>query len=195
MSDGAFFVELPNGGRIELQDQDEVDMWNKTLESYVEDYGLIRVNDLVHVGTLLMHNVSLYRAQRDLSDTEKADKARGTMIKVGTEIREVEKTLGIDKKSREAGSQHDAGDYIARLKRAGHEKGVRILERVKRYEGLVADATWRVNLLLNGDDEDRGYHDLTPDKFVEWLDREIKALEEEEKAWARTKGAVFAGKL
>jgi hypothetical protein len=135
------------------------------------------------------------RAQRDLTDPKKAGAAQGVLIKAATEIRELEKALGIDKKTREAGGQHTVTDYITRLKRAAHAKGVRIAERVKAYEAFMMELRWKLRLLQNGDDEDRKYHNVSEKSICEWAARELEKLEEADKKWAKEKGKVFLGRL
>jgi hypothetical protein len=191
----SFTVDLPSGGQLELLSADEVDVWNHTSERYIQDYGLVKQNDLVLLGAILAQNVAMYRAQRDLTDPKKAGAAQGVLIKAATEIRELEKALGIDKKTREAGGQHTVTDYITRLKRAAHAKGVRIAERVKAYEAFMMELRWKLRLLQNGDDEDRKYHNVSEKSICEWAARELEKLEEADKKWAKEKGKVFLGRL
>jgi hypothetical protein len=188
-------VDLPGGGRLELANAEEVDLWNHTAERYITDYGLVKQNDLVLLGAILAQAVALFRAQRDLIDPKKASAAQGILIKAATEIRELEKALGIDKKTREAGGQHTVADYLTRLKRAGHEKGVHIAERVKAYEAFAMEMRWRLRLLANGDAEDRKYHDVSEKSICEFATRELAKLEELDKTWAKEKGKVFVGRL
>jgi hypothetical protein len=189
-------VEIPGGGGpLKLQNADEVLQWNNAAKAYIDDYGLIRVNDLQLLGAILSQGLAMYRAQVDLADPEKAKGASVRIRDAAAEIRELEKSLGIDKKSREAGGQHTVNDYVSRLKRAAHLKGVHISERVKAYEALAMEARWKIRLLRNGDDEDRNYHGLSEKAIVDWLEGELARLEELDKTWAREKGAVFIGKL
>jgi hypothetical protein len=190
-----FTVDLPGGGQLDLLGADEVDVWNHTSERYIQDYGLVKQNDLVLLGAILAQAVAMYRAQKDLTDPKKASSAQGILIKAATEIRELEKALGIDKKTREAGGQHTVIDYITRLKRAAHAKGVRIAERVKAYEAFNMELRWKLRLLQNGDDEDRKYHNVSEKSICEWAARELAKLEEADKKWAKEKGKVFVGRL
>lgn len=190
-----FEAELPSGGTLELASADEVDVWKHTAERYIQDYGLVKQNDLVLLGAILAQAIAMYRAQRDLIDPKKAGPAQGILIKAATEIRELEKALGIDKKTREAGGQHTVSDYITRLKRAAHEKGVHIADRVKAYEAFAMELRWRLRLLENGDDEDRKYHDVSEKSICEFAARELAKIEEADKAWAKEKGKVFVGRL
>lgn len=192
-----FLVDLPGGGALALGGVEEVDLWEGSAKRYIEDYGLHKQNDLVLVGAILSQQLAMYRAQQDLNDTKKASSAQNTIIKAATEIRELEKALGIDKKTREQGGQHTVADFITRLKRAGHEKAVRISERVKEHEALANELRWRIRLYRNGDDEDRAYHrdTMTADTIVDFAERGLATIEANDQKWAREKGKVFVGRL
>lgn len=190
-----FEVALPAGGRLELRDADEVDLWETSAQRYIDDYGIAKANDLMLLGAILSQGVAMYRAQRDLTDHKKAANAQNIIIKAAGEIRELEKALGIDKKTREQGGQHTVADYVTRLKRAGNAKGVRIAERVKAFEAFNMELRWKLRLLENGDDEDRAYHNLSPESICAWARNELAKLEEADKQWAMQKGKIFVGRL
>ena len=190
-----FRVDLPAGGSLHLNDADEVQLWNESAKRYIDDYGLVKANDLMLLGAILSQGIAMYRAQRELNDPKKAGSAQNTISKASEQIREIEKALGIDKKSREAGGQHTVGNYVQTLKRAAHEKGVHISKRVKAYESLANELRWRIRLLRNGDDEDRGYHGITEESIIKFAEDELAKLEAEDKRWAREKGRIFVGRL
>lgn len=191
----AFTVSLPAGGTLSLQDADEATFWKETSKRYIDDYGITKSNDLVLLGAILSQAVVMYRSQRDMADPKKSAAASKAIASSAAEIRELEKALGLDKRTREAGGQHTVADYVTRLKRAAHMKGVRISERVKAYEAFNMELRWKLRLLANGDDEDRRYHDVSPEKICKWAEGELAKLEEADKEWAREKGSVFVGKL
>lgn len=191
----AFEVELPAGGMAWLESADEQELWNSSMKRYVEDYGLRKQNDLILLGAVLTQQIIMFRAQRNLTDPKvKAGDVMNTLKKAAEEIRELEKALGIDKKTREAGGMHTVIDYVQNLKLAAHAKGVHITQRTKRYEEFVRELSWKVRLLRNGDDEDRHHHGLSEKKIVDWLEVELGDLEEFDKKWAREKGKVFIGR-
>jgi hypothetical protein len=49
--------------------------------------------------------------------------------------------------------------------------------------------------MRNGDAEDRAYHDLTPDKLIEWAWQQLQELEQIDKDFAKEYGKVFVGRL
>lgn len=190
-----FVVKLPAGGTLTLGDADEVALWNEVRDRYIDDYGLVKSNDLMLLGAILSQVVAMYRAQRNMNDPKKAAAAAGQIGKCSEQIRDLEKSLGIDKKTREAGGQHTVVDYVTKLKRAAHAKGIHIAERTKAYEAVLMEARWKIRLLRNGDAEDRRHHNLTDRSVIDWLEGELQKLEGEDQAWAKEKGAVFIGTL
>lgn len=209
-------VELPAGGRLFLLNVDEVDLWEKSSERYIEDYHLVNTNDLHILGAILQQQILAYRAQflvngmeaetdragvptgryvqtkRSVDDMATAQKMLNTAT---DQISKLEKVLGIDKASREAGGQVSVQTYVRTLKRAAHERSVHISTRVLAYEKLVQDLSWRLRVLKNADPEDRAYHDITPEKICDWTREEIAALAEVDKKFAQERGALYVGKL
>lgn len=190
-------VQLPAGGEIKLQDAEEADLWKRSATRYQNDYPFTKQNDLVLLGAILTQQVVLYRAQQDVADVDIRDKsaAQNRINKATEQIQKTEQALGIDKRSREAGGQHNVAEYIERLKRAAHSKGVRIQERVKEVEALMMDMSWMVRLLRNGDEEDRRHHGVSETSIVNQLEQRIEEIHENDRKWARDRGTVFAGKL
>lgn len=209
-------VDLPGGGKLYLQSPNEVDLWNKAKERYVEDYHLTNTNDLLLLGAILQQQVILFRALNIVNGMTPVLDANGvptgayqqsrvaademaaaqTMMKTATsQITSMEGTLGIDKKTREAGGQVSVASYLRTLKRAAHDRGIHIVERVKKYELFVQELSWRLRVLENADAEDRAYHDLTPEKVNEWARNQILELEEYDKQFAKERGVLYLGKL
>lgn len=209
-------VELPAGGKLYLQSAEEVDIWEQTCERYQEAYSLSKPNDLILLGAILSQQLTLFRSQQRLNGMEPNVDASG--VPIGTykmvevkaadmkryqvmiqdaskEIRALEQTLGIDKKSREAGGQHTVASYIENLKLASSQLGVHVGKRLKAYEQFAMDLRWRLRLLENGDDEDRAYHDISDEKVLAWARDELAGLEEIDKTFAKERGRVWLGRL
>lgn len=219
MSGGAFTnfeVELPSGGKMYLQSAEEVELWDKSHARYIEDYHLSKTNDLVLVGAILQQQITLYRAQcalngiepeldgagvptgryrqRDI-DADESDKWQRVLNTASDQIQKVEKALGIDKVSREAGGAVTVENYLRTLKRAAHERGVHVLERVKFIEAFAMELKTKLRILNNADAEDRAYHDITPEKILEWATEQLTEMERLDMKFAREKGKLYIGKL
>lgn len=212
-----FSVTLPAGGELVLHTQDEVDMWEQSAEKYTKEYRLTKPNDLVLLGVILTQNLALFRAQQQINGMEpefdpsgiptgrykkitnqkSADRTaqQKITIEASKEIRELEKALGIDKKTRESGGAHNVADYLTKLKKAAHMYGVHISKRMKRYEQTMMEARWKIRLLRNGDPEDLKEHDISEASIVKWLEDELVELEEADKLYAKEKGRIYLGQL
>lgn len=211
-----FEVEPPAGGKLILRSLEEVHLYDEMAENYKRDYRLVRQSELVLLGSILTQAMALYRAQQDMSGVvELKDKAgvptgeyqhvalkpteRAAIQKIVAdatkEIRDTEKALGIDKKSRDAGNQESLASYVSTLKRAAHRMGVHIHKRVFKYEEFNNELRWRLRLLRNGDDEDKKYHDISPEKICKWAENQLKEIEEFDKEFGKSQAKLFGGKL
>lgn len=211
-----FEVTLPAGGKLELDGIDEVELWEQSSRRYVRDYQLTQQNDLLLLGAILSQQLLLFRAQKRMNGMEPerdangrptgrytmqepkaADMAaaQGTIKKAAEEIRALEKALGIDKATREAGGAHTVTQYVTDLKAAAREYGVHLSKRTLAYEEFANGLRWRLRILHNGDAEDRAYHKLTEKSVLSWANFALAELEAIDKAFAREKGRLFVGKV
>lgn len=211
-----FVVELPGGGNLHLQSQDEVDRWQTLSDSYRRDYKLTKINDLTGLGIILQQHIAAYRAQVALSgmkevlddenlptgewervDLEPAERKRlGDEITTASkEIREVEKAIGIDAKSRSQTGDETVRDYVTRLKGFGYEYGVHISQRVIAFENFVNELSWRVRLEQQGDAEDKQYEDCTAEGICKWAREELANIQAVDREFAQEKGKLVLGKF
>lgn len=209
-------VDLPSGGTLHLQTADEVDLWETAMKRYLEDYVLVKHNDLVTLGALLQQQLILFRCQTAINgmeaemdgqnvptgrykriDLDGGDLAayQRTLTEASKEMRALEKNLGIDKATREQGGAHTLDNYIRTLKRAAHDRGVHITDMVSEYQGVFKELSWRLRLLYNGDKQDRAYHNVTPKTVLDWIHGEIERLESMDQEWAKDTGKLYVGQL
>lgn len=211
-----FEAELPSGGKLHLQSDEEVELWTNSHQRYIEDYQLTKLNDLVLLGAILQQQVIVFRAQRKMNgmkpeldanqlptgryvmeelDGDDMAGAVSMMTKATQEITRIEKALGIDKVTRESGGAHTLDQYLRILKSAAHLRGIHISKRTLAYEKFVNELRWRIRGLRNWDAEDRSYHNLTPETVLEWCWEQLAELEQVDKDFAREKGKLFVGRL
>lgn len=211
-----FIVHLPAGGQLHLHSAEEVDMWEKAEENYRRDYALDKANDLVLLGAILTQQLALFRAQQEVNGMKPAFDAEGlpegkykrvalkpselksaqdVVIRASKEIRELETTLGIDKKTRDAGGKQTTADYLSELKRAAAQMGIHISKRVLAYEAFAMELRTKLRILANADEEDKQYEDVSEEKVLEWARNELAKLEEIDKKFAEEKGKIFVGRL
>ena len=215
-SAGGVEVDLPAGGKLHLQTAEEAEMWDRTAQKYRQDYALSKTNDLVLLGAILTQNLSMFRAQQAINGMEAEldptgvptgrykrvkvkvndqEAAQRIILKAAGEIRELEKALGIDKKTRDAGGADSLAAYIGSLKVAGRQLGVHITKRTKAYEEFCMELRWRLRVLHNGDAEDKAHHDISEKSICDFATTRLAELEEIDKKFAAERGKTFAGKL
>lgn len=213
-----FTLDLPGGGRLHLQSLEELDLLSTQKKHYESEYTFDKLNDRVLLGTLLTQQLALYRSQQVLSGMEpefdKNDKPTGQMVRrtpppkaaemkaaqdsintASEQIMKLERTLGIDKKTRESSGVHTLQNYLTTLKRAANQFGIHINERTKAYEAVAMEARTKLRILNNADAEDRQYHGITEKSVLQWLQDELDRLEDIDKKFSKTKGDLWRGKL
>lgn len=209
-------VEAPGGGKVLLRSEEEVSLYEEMSSAYQADYRLVRQSEKVLLGSILSQALILFRAQTEMTGLKATVDAGGvptgdyeevdltgaqktaiqrTISDATKEIREIEKSLGIDKKSRDSGGQENVSSYLTTVKRAAHRMGVHIHKRVKLYEEFAMELRWRLRLLRNGDDEDKKYHDISPEKVCIWAENILGEIEEFDKLFAKSQAKLFGGKL
>lgn len=209
-------VELPGGGgHLYLQTTDEVDRWQTLEAAYTDQYDLRKVNDLTNLGTLLVQQINLYRAQLGLSgrvpevDEDELPTGRmkqkvlkpaevkayqGQITDASKEIREIERTMGIDKKSRDAAGDESAKAWLIAMKERAHRYGLHVSARVKAYEEFTMELRWRIRLNQNGDGEDKHYEDCTDEGIVKWAREQLDELERRDQEFGQEEGALVVGR-
>lgn len=211
-----FEVDLPAGGKLVLLSSEEVNMWDEGVKHYKADYGLVKTNDLMMLGALLTQQLALFRAQQRINGmvprldhnnvptgeyemvTLKASElnaAQETVRKASAEIRQIEQSLGIDKKTREQGGTQTVQQYVSTLKLAANQYGIHISKRLKEYEKFNMALRTKLRILANADAEDKAYEEISEEKVLEWARQQLAHLEQVDKEFAKEKGALVVGKL
>ncbi len=191
-------------------------MWEAAEQNYRKDYALDKANDLVLLGAILTQQLALFRAQQEVNGMKpefdenglpsgqykrvalkpsELKAAQEIVIRASKEIRELESTLGIDKRTRDAGGKQTVADYLSELKRAGNQFGVHISKRTLAYEAFCMALRTKLRILANADAEDKAYEGVSEESVLEFARNELAQLEEVDKKFANEKGKVFVGRL
>lgn len=210
-----FEVELPAGGKLHLQTIEEVELWEVSRDRYLHDYRLTAQSDRLQIGNALILHLEQFRAQQRINGmqpelrngvptgryvstpikAQDRSAALSTLIKTGEEIRDIEKSLGIDKRTRDQGGQYDVAAYVDTLKRAGRQYAVHLSRRYQKYEEVFRDLEVQVQMLDNLDQEDRQEHQVTPEAVLSGLRRAIAEVRDADVRYANEKGKLFLGKF
>ncbi len=208
-------VEMPGGGPMHLQSLEEVDRWQTLGTAYQDQYDLRKINDLTNLGTLLVQHMSLYRAQQALSgrlpELDVDDLPTGRYVArilkpaelrayqdqintVSKEIREIEKAMGVDKKSRDAAGDESAKAWLIAMKARAHRYGLHVSRRFVAQDEFINELKWRIRLNLEtGDAEDKNYEDCTDAGIIKWCQRQLAELVEKDQKFAQEEGALVIG--
>lgn len=207
-------VDLPGGGKLQLQTVDEVDLWETSRDKYLADYRISQQSDLLAVGNVLLLHLENFRASQRMNGMEPELDPQGVptgrykkanvssqdrtaalsiLLKTSGEIREVEKALGIDKKTRDAGGQYDVQTYITTIKGAAREYRVHLSKRYRAYDAMAMEARTKLRMLATLDAEDLATENLTTETFCDWMRTLLASLEESDKKFAREKGKMIVG--
>lgn len=211
-----FAVDLPIGGKIHLQSAEEVLLWQKAAKRYIDDYHLSNINDLNLLGAILQQLITQFRATMALNgmvplldannvptgqysqqklDADETGKYTKILNVATGEIRALEKTLGIDKVSREAGGQVSVANYLRELKAAAHERALHISKRTLWVEGFINELSTMLRMLRNLDEEDKRYHGLTDEKVLDWCTEKVDEFVQIDKKYHRERGKLYVGRL
>jgi hypothetical protein len=211
-----YHERLPHGGTITLQNPEEVAYFRGLKKEYEAEYAslLLKPNDRNRLSQLInfeliahrytqrmMGTVNVYDGNGNITGIEKVDPVEMNLItqnlpKVQDEIRKLEGALKIDKRTREGSGEGDIRNYMETLKKAAINYKVHLSKRYEAYDEFVNETRWRLRVIRDADNEDRAYHGLdTPEKFFDWMNEQLRELEEIDKEFAVNKQALWLGKV
>lgn len=215
MTDRTYRAQLPGGGGgLVLQSAEELDRWTTLEAAYRDQYDLRKINDLTNLATLLVQHINLYRAQQSLSgrmpEVDDDDMPTGRYVSrvlkaaevrafqeqitnASKEVREIERTMGIDKKSRDSAGDESLKSWITAMKARAHRYGLHVSARTKAYEEFAMELRWRLRLNEIGDAEDKAYENVSDAEVVKWAREQLTTLEEIDRAFAKDEGALILG--
>lgn len=209
-----FEVELPGGGKLNLQTLEEVEAFEDSRDQYLSDYKLTNQSDRLAVNAMLILHMEAFRAAQRLNGMEAEVDANGIptgrykkvevkgqdraaalsiLIKTRESIADTEKSLGIDKRTRDQGGQFDVSTYIGGAKQGAREYGVHLSKRYIAYVGFVMALRTQLRMLRQLDAEDLAEMRLSADSLLEWEWNELMALEAVDQKFAHEKGRLIAG--
>lgn len=210
----SYEVELPGGGKLHLQTIDEVDLFETTRDRYLTDFRISTQSDKLLIGAILSQHLELFRSQQLLTGMQAEVDATGVptgrYVKVqvkqtdraaafkvitaaSEEIRNVEKALGIDKKTRDQGGQYDVATYVEGLKTAARSYGAHVSKRYLAYDEFATALRVKLRMLNNLDREDLATENISHETVCDWAWAILQKLEEADKKYAHEKGKAFVG--
>lgn len=174
-----FVATLPSGAQIQVLTAEEAGYLNGVVAAYETQYALENVSDLSELDRCLglelqSHRIALFLARGCDYNAKSVDddKLRQRLKEISMEIRQVKKTLGIDKVNRDRqtgrGSAHERiSNILARAHRFGlmrnqqaataHELAMELISLMQRRRNAVTD-------------KERRMLRVTDDDIFEWIE-------------------------
>jgi hypothetical protein len=198
--EGMVRVALPSGAKFQVHDS-EFQYFTERSSKYLSDNDFQNISDYQDVDRLLILELLSYRngiwisQLRDYwGDPIDDDKLQKTLSTHSAEIRQLKKSLGLDRETREKVRGEDSVEnYLARLRQRAKHFGYK-----RNKESAMAIELWKeleafVTLYKNCDERERIEQQCTLDHLFEWLDEtafprfnEIdEKFREEQTTWIR----------
>lgn len=188
-------VKLPSGAAFSVLTQDEVDYVNDRARRYLSDNHFSNVSDMQDVDRMIAMEVLAQRwgswlaRQKDYWDEPVSDEAslRRILGEYSSEVRQIKKSLGIDKVGRDKQRGDDSvAEYLTQLRRRAEEFGVmrneqfyKVLELFKQLQALITQYD-------NSDETERQEMNLTTVDLLDWIRNiafvEFSAIDEDFRA-------------
>lgn len=173
-----FQVELPSGALIGVPTEEEAAHLTLTVERYQDQYALENVSDLAEVDRCLclelqMHRNQVWLARRSDYDGKAVDEnaLQQRSKESSAEIRQIKKTLGIDKVARDRqtgrGSTHQyISDLLGRARRFGLMRNQQAAKSIELAMELIS----LVTVHRNANEKERRMLRCTEDDIIEWIE-------------------------
>jgi hypothetical protein len=211
-----FEVELPAGGKLHLSTIDEVEVFEDTREAYLRDFQIKHHSDKLAIGSLLLMHLEVFRNQHRLNGMEAEVDVKGVptgryvkapikptektailsvLLKMQAEIRDAEKALGVDKKTRDSGGQYDTKAYVDSIREAAGQWGVHLSRRYLAYEAFVRGLRVRIRMLDTLDAEDLQHENISVETIMASVRTSLAKLEEADRKFAHEKGRLIVGQI
>ena len=170
----------PAGGEFTVLTQKEMDQYRELSERYTAHNQILNISDLQDLDRILYLEVLSARYANWLSvgtdyHGELIDERliSGMIKDFSGELRQLKKSVGLDKPSRQREQSENLSDYIENLKIRAKEFGIMREEQLTEALTLFHDLQAAVTLHDNcHDDEERKEQNATQDHIFRWLREE-----------------------
>ena len=192
-------VQTPSGTTIGLLTQSEADFYNKIANDYQIDNKFKNISDKLELDRVLTLEVLCHRLgtwvmqDADYEGNPVPKDTQKNLQTLSREVRDIKNGLGIDKRTREAGSGENFADTYELIKRRAAEFGIHRNEQVIKAHTLWKELEGKVTLYNNSTPEERTEFEIHIENLLAWLDEKFKEFDEideafrkSQKIWIRT---------
>lgn len=173
---GTIKVEGPSGAIYDVIHDSERVYWDNIVRKYLEDYKFTNSSDLQDLDRVVSSEMLLYRYQQwvqlekdywgesiDVVETNRAIKEKSG------ELRQIKKSLGIEKIAREKDQGDSVAAYIENLRRRAHAFGVmrneQAVKAITLWQELMALMTFHEKCTP----EERKQQHIEKEDIIEWI--------------------------
>lgn len=172
-------VDLPSGAKLNVPTEEEAEYVRRMVEGYQTDYALTNISDIGEVDRcigleLQMHRCQVWLARRSDYDGKhiEEDKMMQRTRELSAEIRQVKKTLGVDRVARERQSgKGSVYEYIhnllERARRFGLMRNAQMARAIQLAFKLISLRTAQKNAVTEKEIKMLGVSDAD---IMEWID-------------------------
>lgn len=161
---------------FEVLTKEEKDIFEGTLRKYLDEYKFENISDLQDLDRLVSLELLSYRYTAwlirgsDYDNLKFAEKdVRDHKVKVDKEIRDLKKSLGMDRKNRFESEQQSTAEYLNNLLRRAKEFGVHRNSQVAKSMDLFNDLKTMIGLHDRTDEEERRHLGVDTEQILDWI--------------------------
>lgn len=193
-------VVTPSGGELNLLTQEEADWYTQRRDLYVDQNAFTNQSDLSDLDRILAMECLIQRWSTwlmqgfDYMMTRVDEKQIQNQIsEYSKELRQVKKSLGLDKISRDKDKDQSVGDYITSLLDRAKEFGIHRNHQYEKAVTLIYQLKTMVGTFDRCDEEERQDLDLSEESILQWIRDNIieewdtldAAFRQEQRIWIR----------
>lgn len=177
-------VKAPSGHTHRVLNKLEEDYYKITAEKYLEDYKFQNVSDLqeldkILAGETLIFRWSTWQSTESDYDGNRIDlsEIRKSLIEQQKEVRDIKKTLGMDKVTRDKDKGQQTATYLEELRHRAKEFGV-----MRNKQAVAAITMWQelvsiIQFYNNLTEEERREEHVTEKEVINWIESKIPEFE------------------
>lgn len=167
---------VASDAEFEVLTVEEKDIYEATMKKYLTDYKFDNISDLQDLDRLVALELLSYRYSAwlikgfDYEGLQFAEKdVRDHKQKVDVEIRNLKKSLGMDRKNRFESEQQSVSEYISALHRRAREFGIHRDNQIAKAMDLFEDLKTMIGLYDRSDEEERRELGVDQEQIMEWI--------------------------
>lgn len=192
-------VTTPSGNKIVVLNQGECDYYEQVAKRYQSDNKFSNVSDILELDRILLLELMCHRwglwllsgqdyQGRKINPTE----IQKSIKDYSSEIRDIKRALGIDKRTRDADSGESVAAYVQNLTIRAKEFGVKRNNEAIKAITILKELEGLITLYENSSPAERKEFNCELEDIKEWIKRKIpefnaidESFRKNQKIWVR----------